>query len=188
LTESYDILANRKAIKWTRKELAGRLLWAVLRRPFFAWTPRQFWGLRRGVLRLFGARIGDHVHIHPTVAIEVPWNLDIGEAAAIGDGARIYNLGMVTIGMRATVSQHAHLCAGTHDYTKPDFPLVKTPISIGADAWICADAFVGPSVNIGERAIIGARAVAVSDALAGTISVGNPARVIKSRSQDSRRP
>lgn len=157
------------------------MLWEVLRRPFFAWTPRQLWGLRCAVLRLFGARVGRHVHIHPTVVIAVPWNLEIGEAAAIGDAARIYNLGFVKIGPRATISQHAHLCAGTHDYMRRDFPLVRTPISIGADAWVCADAFVGPGVEIGACAIVGARGVAISDIPAATIAAGNPAKVIKSR-------
>jgi putative colanic acid biosynthesis acetyltransferase WcaF len=181
MTDCYDILANRKAVKWSKKELAGRMLWEVLRGPLFAWTPRQLWGFRRGVLRLFGARIADHVHIHPTVEIAVPWNLHIAAAAAIGDRARIYNLGLVTIGPRATVSQYAHLCAGTHDYRKPDMPLVKTPISVGADAWVCAEAFVGPGVTVGDGAVVGARAVAVSDVPAGQICVGNPARSVKSR-------
>lgn len=181
MKQTYDILANRRAMKWSQRELAGRLLWDVLRRPLFAWTPRQLWGFRRAVLRMFGARIGSHVHVHPSVKIAVPWNLYIGEAAAIGDGVRLYNLGMVTIGSRATVSQHAHLCAGTHDYRQPDLPLIKSPISIGADAWICADAFVGPGVTIGERAIVGARAVAISDVPPAMIAAGNPAKAVKAR-------
>ena len=181
MNDSRNILANRKAIKWSRKELAGRFLWEVLRRPLFMWTPRQFWAARRAVLRLFGADVGPHVHVHPSVEIAIPWNLIIGEAAAIGDGARIYNLGVVTIGPRATVSQHAHLCAGTHDYRKRDMPLVKSSIVIGADAWVCADAFVGPGVTIGAGAVVGARAVAVSNAPAWTVVVGHPARVLKSR-------
>lgn len=177
----YDILANRKAVKWSKKELAGRLLWEILRTPLFSWTPRQFWPWRRLVLRVFGAEIADHVHVHPTVQIAIPWNLQVGKAAAIGDCARIYNLGMITIGERATVSQFAHLCAGTHDYSVPDMPLLKIPVTVGADAWVCADAYVGPGVTIGDGAVVGARAVVVSDIPPGTIAVGNPARPIKSR-------
>ncbi|QYJ00055.1 acetyltransferase [Thalassovita mediterranea] len=180
-TEIYDILSNRKATKWTKAELAARVLWEILRRPLFSWTPRQFWWFRRIVLRLFGARVGAHVHIHPTADITVPWHLHVGEAAAIGDRARIYNLGLISIGARSTVSQHAHLCAGTHDYAQSGMPLLKTPISIGADVWVCADAFVGPGVKIGNGAVIAARAVAVSDAPERSISAGNPARVIKLR-------
>lgn len=181
MDQTFDIAANRRAAKWSKRELAGRLLWEVSRTPFFAWTPRQFWGWRRFILRVFGAKIAAHVHVHSSVRIAIPWNLEIGEAAAVGDAAQIYNLGMITIGARATVSQNAHLCAGTHDYKVPDMPLVKATITIEEDAWVCADAFVGPGVTVGNRAVLGARAVAVKDVPAAAIAVGNPARVMKSR-------
>lgn len=181
MTQAFDIAANRKAAKWSKRELAGRLAWEVLRTPLFAWTPRQFWGWRRFILRLFGAKVAAHVHVHSNVKIAIPWNLEIGEAAAIGDGAQIYNLGIVTIGPRATVSQNAHLCAGSHDYRVPDMPLLKATIAIKEDAWVCADAFVGPGVTVGQRAVLGARGVAIRDIPEATIAVGNPARVVKSR-------
>ena len=105
----------------------------------------------------------------------MPWNLEIGEYAAIGDRAILYALGPITIGARATISQRAHLCAGTHDIRDPARPLLKPPITIGSDAWVCADAFVGPGVTVGEHAIVGARAVAMKDVPAHAIVVGNPA-------------
>jgi len=59
--------------------------------------------------------------------------------------------------------------------------LMRPPISIGAEAWICADAFVGPGVTIGEGAIVGARAVAMKDVQPWSIAIGNPARETKRR-------
>jgi putative colanic acid biosynthesis acetyltransferase WcaF len=119
--------------------------------------------------------------VYPTTTIYFPWNLEAGDEAAIGERALIYNLGRVTLGARVTVSHGAHICAGTHDHTKPDFPLLRPPIIIGPEAWICADAFVGPGVTIGEGAIVGARAVAVKDVRPWSIVIGNPAREIKRR-------
>ena len=52
-----------------------------------------------------------------------------------GRAQGIYNLGQITIGARATISHRAHLCGGTHDYTKADFPLLRAPISIGEPHW-----------------------------------------------------
>lgn len=176
-----NIAANRAARKWTPRELAGRALWELLRSPLFTLTPRPLWAWRRGVLRLFGAKIGRNSHIHPSVRIVIPWNLEMGDFAAIGDRAIIYNLGRVSIGARATVSQSAHLCAGTHDYRLADMPLVKATIRIEEGAWICADAFIGPNVTVGRLAIVGARAVATRDVEEKTIVVGNPARVIGQR-------
>ena len=175
-----DVAANRRARKWTRKELLGRVLWS-LAHPLFALCPRPFWAGRRGLLRLFGARIGRNVHIYPSVRITIPWNLTIEAEAAVGDRAILYALGPITIGTRATISQGAHLCAGSHDYRDSTMPLMKSPITIGAGAWICAEAFVGPGVTIGEGAILGARAVAFRDVPAVTIAIGNPARTLKTR-------
>lgn len=175
-----DIDANRAGRKWTRREQCGRALWA-LARPAFRLSPRIFWGWRRWMLRMFGASVGANVHIHPTVRIAVPWNLAMGSHASAGDRAIIYNLGLVTIGAAATISQGAHLCAGTHDYRRADMPLVKSPISIGEGAWVCADAFVGPGVTIGDYAIVGAGCVALRDVEAWTIVTGNPARVTGKR-------
>ena len=133
------------------------------------------------MLRCFGAKVGHSVHVYPTATIYFPWNLEAGDEAAIGERALIYNLGRVTLGARVTVSHGAHICAGTHDHTKPDFPLLRPPIIIGPEAWICADAFVGPGVTIGEGAIVGARAVAMKDVRPWSIVIGNPAREIKRR-------
>ena len=133
------------------------------------------------LLRLFGARIGRHAHVYPSARIYLPWNLSLGDQASIGEWALIYNLGPITIGDRATVSHRAHLCAGTHDYRDPALPLLRLPIEIGAQAWVCADAFVGPGRSVGEGAIVGAAAVAVSDVAPWQIVAGNPARVIKTR-------
>ena len=175
-----DIVANRAGRKWSRKELAGRFLWK-LAYPLFAWSPRICWGWRRFMLRCFGGRIGRDVHIYPSVRIAVPWNLDIGDQSAIGDHAILYSLGLVRLGRQVTLSQHAHICAGTHDHTKPDMPLVKAPVTIGDGVWICADAFIGPGVQIGAEAIVGARCVVMKDVEPAAIMIGNPARLLRWR-------
>lgn len=180
ISSELDTEANRRARKWTPKEHAGRIAWALLS-PLFRLSPRPIWGWRRFLLRLTGARIGRGVHLYPNVRITIPWNISIGDNAAVGDGAILYALGAITIGERATISQGVHLCAGTHDYSDRAMPLIKKPITIGTETWICADAFVGPGVTIGDRAIVGARAVVVKGVAEDTIVVGNPARPVRKR-------
>jgi len=176
-----DVAANRRARKWTRHEQIARGLWALVW-PLFGLSPRPLWGWRRLLLRLFGARVGHAVHVYPSVRITIPWNLDLADHCAIGDRAILYALGPISIGPRATISQGVHLCAGTHDLSKPSRPLVKPPIRIGADAWLCADAFVGPGVTIGSGAIVGARAVAMRDVADNMTVVGNPAQKLERES------
>lgn len=60
-------------------------------------------------------------------------------------------------------------------------PLLKLPIEVRDDAWICADAFVGPGVVVGVRSIVAARAVVVKDVPDGMIVGGNPACSVKQR-------
>lgn len=173
---------NRAARKWSRREQVLRVLWSVAL-PMFRFSPQPFWGWRRFILRLFGATVAPGAHVHSTARIAIPWNVSLGRNSAVGDGAILYALGPITIGDRATVSQFAHLCAGTHDILDPVRPLLKPPILIGEDAWICADAFIGPGVTVGKGAIVGARAVAMRDVEDGAVVVGNPARVVRRRAR-----
>jgi len=181
-----DISANRQAVKYTKRELALRLVWSA-GQWLFRLSPRPCFGWRRAVLRCFGASVGKHVNTYAPTRICFPWNLTVGDWSAIGEDVFIYNLGAVTIGSKATISHRTHLCAGTHDYRNPNLPLLKPPITIGDQAWICADAFVGPGVTVGKGAIVGARAVAMRDVPAWTVVVGNPARHVKARSMESQR-
>jgi putative colanic acid biosynthesis acetyltransferase WcaF len=175
-----DIRANRHARKYSRRALMGRVLWSFAY-PLFCFSPRLLWSWRNVMLRLFGASIGRGVRIYPTVDIIIPWNLKIGDEATIGNKVILYALGKIEIGARATISQNSHICAGTHDHRRPNFPLLKRPISIGEGAWICADAFIGPNVLVGDFAIVGARAVVVRNVSPGVIVIGNPAREIRKR-------
>lgn len=156
------------------------MLWGAAK-PLFAWSPRPFWGWRRLLLRAFGAKIGRNVHVYPSAQITIPWNVSVGDDSAIGDGAKIYALGAISIGARTSISQGAHLCAGTHDYRDPEMPLLKLPITLGDEVWVCADAFVGPGVSVGDRTILGARAVLMKSVAGGLIMAGNPAVPIKKR-------
>jgi putative colanic acid biosynthesis acetyltransferase WcaF len=76
------------------------------------------------------------------------------------------------------------VCAGTHDYTKPNLPLERPPIAIGSGVWIAAGAFIGPGVTVGDNTVVGARAVVMSDVEPGVVVAGNPAKVIKQRPMD----
>lgn len=93
----------------------------------------------------------------------------------MGFDVLLYNLGPLRIGNRTTISQRAHLCGGTHDHRDPTMPLIKSPITIGDDVWVCADAFVGPGVTLGDRSIVAARAVVVKNVVDESIVGGNPA-------------
>jgi len=175
-----DIATNRRMKKYDAHEIVWRIAWGF-GSIAFRLSPRWLNGFRRWLLRRYGATVGLHVHIYPSVKIQYPWQLEIGDYSAVGDGVRLYNLGPLIIGKRATISQMAHLCGGSHDYQSPEMKLLRLPITIEDDSWICADAFIGPGVRIGIGSVVGARAVVTKDVASWSIVAGNPAREIGKR-------
>ena len=119
-----NIAENRNHLNYSKWIYVKRILW-TFGKFFFRNSPRIAFGYRNTILRLFGAKIGKHVHIYSSTVIWFPWNLEIGDWSAIGEETLIYNLGKVTIGEKATVSHRVHVCAGTHDYTDPALPLLR---------------------------------------------------------------
>lgn len=176
-----DAVMDRAVSPYTTREKIARVLWNYFGQKVFRCTFHNWYGLRNALLRLFGAKVGTPVRIRPTVLIEQPWNLAIGNNSSIGDRAIIYCLGPITIGQHVSISQGAHLCAGTHDYRKLDMPLLRPPIVVRDYAWIAADAFVGPNVEVGEGALLGARTCAMKNLDQWTIYAGNPAQPVKAR-------
>lgn len=175
------------AFPYSAKEYARRATWALVQHSLFRWSPGRLAGWRRMLLRLFGATIGDHSNVRPSVRIIHPWLLKMGDWSAIADGVHVYNLGPISIGDHSVISQRAYLCAGTHDYTLPNLPLLRPPITIGSGVWVATEAFIGPGVTIGNNAVIGARAVVTKDVACGVVAAGNPARTIKQRDMEAAR-
>lgn len=171
----------REGSSWSFMENVARVLWMFTQGTLFRFSFHNWYAWRRFLLRCFGARIGRGVRIRPSVRIEIPWHLEIGEGSIVGDFAILYCLGRITIGRHAVISQYAHLCAGTHDYTTRRFPLIRRPIRIGDEAWVAADAFIGPGVKIGDRAVVGARSTVIRDVAPDDIVAGSPAKFVKKR-------
>jgi putative colanic acid biosynthesis acetyltransferase WcaF len=163
---------------WT---YGARLLWCLAQATIWRLAWRRIDFLRPSILRLFGARVPLRFLVSGTVRVHFPWLLEMGVDGAIGDRVTIYNLGGISIGNRAVISQDAYLCGGTHDYGIATYPLIRKRIVVEDDVWIGAGAFIGPGVTIGQGAVVGARAVVFKDVPAWKVVAGNPARVLKDR-------
>ena len=173
--------ADRFINPYTLKEKILRVIWNYVGQVIFRLTFHNWYTVRRALLRLFGCTVGENARIRPSVRIEQPWNLTVGKNVVIGDRANVYCLGKIVIGDNVSISQQAHLCAGSHDFTKRNFPLLRPPITIEDHAWIAADAYVAPNVTVHEGAILGARGAAFKDLEPWTIYGGNPAKALGER-------
>ncbi len=164
-----------------------RLIWNLVWAIFYRLSPRPFHCWRSFLLRSFGATMGPNCHFYPRSRVWAPWNLICADQVTAGDGAEIYNPAPMTLGSHAILSQDAYVCAATHDYDDPAFPLVAYAMDIGAYAWVCARASVAPGVNIGEGAVLGLGSVATRNLEPWTVYAGTPAVKVKNRrhSQDA---
>ncbi|WP_281416158.1 putative colanic acid biosynthesis acetyltransferase [Collimonas antrihumi] len=156
-------------------------LWWFVQAIFFHTSPQFAYGFRRWLLRCFGAQVGKHTVIRPSVTVTYPWKVKIGDHAWIGDNVVLYSLGEIDIGPHAVVSQSSYLCAADHDYAQVDFPIRARKITIGEQAWVAADVFIAPGVTIGAGAVIGARSSVFRDMPAGMVCLGYPAKPVKPR-------
>jgi acetyltransferase-like isoleucine patch superfamily enzyme len=134
-------------------------------------------------INLYGCQIGDETKIGAFV--EIQKNASVGRRCKISshtficEGVTIEDNVFVGHGVtfvndsfpRATTPSGG---LQTQSDWKVETTLVKKGASIGSGATILSN------VTIGERAIIGAGAVVTKDVPAGTIVVGNPARVLRS--------
>ena len=172
-----DLSRFRLPLGFRGRSGATVFLWQIVQGSLFACSPQFAYGWRRFLLRAFGARIGRGVKVRPSARITYPWKIEIGDRSWVGDHAELYSLTLIRIGADTVVSQKSYLCAGSHDYRRPDFAMTPGPIEIGDQCWIAADVFIAPGVTIGAGAVVGARSSVFSDIEAGALAFGSPARV-----------
>lgn len=162
----------------TKQHYLKMVVWRVLNFWLFPILPR---GMRNGLLRLFGAKIGKDCLFKRQAKFYAPWNFECGDAVCIGPRAEIYNKDKVTIGSQVVISQDTYICTASHDISSPVMTLVTKPITIGSNVWIAAKASVMPGVDIANGTVVAACAVVAKSTEPWTVVGGNPAKFIKKR-------
>lgn len=133
------------------------------------------------MLRLFGAKIGEHVTIKPNINIKCPWLLSIGDYVWIGENVWIDNNTYCTIGSNVVISQRAMLLCGNHNFKKNSFDLIVGKIILEDGVWIGASSIVCPGVIARSHSILTVGSILSCDMDEYGIYKGNPAIYTKER-------
>ena len=168
---------------YTVKQKARRAVWNFVYALFIRPCPRGTFtnGWKRFIYRSFGAKIASTAIVHSSAKVFMPWNLEMASYSVIGDNAEIYNPTLVKLGRNCVVSQHAYLCATSHNISSNKHEQIDKPIILEDRSWVATDAFIGMGVTIGAGAVVGARACVFKDVEPWTVVGGNPAKFIKNR-------
>jgi acetyltransferase-like isoleucine patch superfamily enzyme len=123
--------------------------------------------------------------------------IKIGEYSFVGEGTRIWSGENITIGNNVLISHNCNIvdtnsheidylerAKGYKDLREVGYPILKGSIQtseviIEDYAWISFNTTILKGVTIGKGAIIGANSVVTEDIPPFTLSIGNPAKVIK---------
>lgn len=144
--------------------------------------------------------VGENVRIYDFVNL---YGCDIGDESQIGPFVEIQR--DVVIGKRVKVQSHTFICEGVtiedevfvgHGvmFINDRFPVSVLPPGTPAPEWertlikhgasIGSNATILGNVTIGENALVGAGSVVTKDVPAGTIVVGNPAKVVRTLGEE----
>lgn len=156
-------------------------LWYFTNALFFINPLFPFRGPKPALLRLFGARVGKGVVIHPGVNIKYPWKLTIGDHVWIGQRAWLDNIDQLIIRDHVVISQGGMIIQGSHNYKKVDYPTLSGPVLLEEGTWVGAGAMVMLGVTLRSHSVLSAGSVATKDLEAYTIYQGNPAQAVRER-------
>ena len=128
---------------------------------------------------------GRGVVFHGKIVMSNPEMVEIGDNVHIAENAYIASLGGLTIGSNTHISRNLVLYTNNHNYRGKALPydevLVKKPVSIGENVWICMNVKIVPGVNIGEGAVIGMGTTVNKDVPPLAIIGSPPFKILKYR-------
>lgn len=186
------------------------LRWVIRNRAFTPWYLVRYWRLLkfrllnphvilRGMVFLgkdvelharagYGRlEIGRWVHIGDGNAIRChEGSLRIGDKVVFGRQNVVNGYLDIEIGAATLIADWVYICDFDHVTTELDMPIkdqgiVKAPVRIGPDTWICTKVTVTKGTRVGRGCVLGAHAVIKGDVPDYAIAAGIPAKVVKDR-------
>ena len=142
-----------------------------------------------------GVKIGDNFTIRDSskidcigVLAEPSEGIVIGDNVGVSEHCFIQVRGFLEVGDNVIVGPNTTIITENHNFRNPVAPVRlqgtnRKGTIIHNNVWIGASCIILDGVTIGENAIIGAGSVVLSEVLPNSIVAGNPAKLIRTRSE-----
>ena len=115
-------------------------------------------------------------------------DIELGDHVNIGFNSEIFSGSSVKVGRHGLFAAYTYLVGGGHAFDQAGVPVVEQErvskgITLGENVWLGAGAKVMDGVTIGRDVVVGAGAVVTADLPDGSVAVGIPARVVRTRGE-----
>jgi len=118
----------------------------------------------------------------PPFQIDYACQMTIGEGVFANHDLTCMSAGGITLEDGVMIGPNASILTVNHDLNDLQVIICK-PIIIKKGAWIGSKSIIMPGITIGEGAVVGSGAVVTHDVPPNAVVVGNPAKVIRIKTE-----
>jgi maltose O-acetyltransferase len=142
-------------------------------------------GNSRNILRELMPNAHKRLYIEPPFHCDYGYNIHSGENVYFNVNCVVLDTMKIEIGNNVFFGPNVHIYTATHPLDALERRTVEfsKPVSIGNDCWIGGNSVICPGVKIGNGCTIGAGSVVTKDIPDNSLTVGNPAKVIRKLNQ-----
>ncbi len=141
---------------------------------------------RTKICRPLFLNAGKNINVEKNAFFGIGSKIIIGDNSGIGIDCKLQ--GKITLGQNIMMGPEVTFITSSHCHESIDVPMIKQgfseekPIIVNDDVWIGMRSIILPGVIIGKGVIIGAASVVTKNIPDYAVVGGNPARIIKHRS------
>ncbi len=137
---------------------------------------------------LMGTKVDDSFLLIPPFYTAGGDEIRVGRNVFVNQNCTFYDLGGLDIADDVLIGPNVSIITAGHpvEPSRRRATTIGKPIRIERNVWIAAGATVIGGVTVGENAVVAAGSVVTKDVPPNTLVGGNPARVIRSISEDAR--
>lgn len=135
-------------------------------------------------------RTEENPFINPPFYCDYGYNIHVGKGFFANYNCTILDVAPVRFGDNCLLAPNVAIYTAGH----PIHPVSRNSayeygieVNIGNNVWIGGNAVICPGVTIGDNCVIGAGSVVTKDIPAWSVAAGNPARVIKTITEDDKK-